>query len=1560
MTNNAGDILGLTDYKDTAFPDAVELCVKEDESIVTLWISSHLTTNLREFADFDDKSFIIPSKYFEGGEEDEDRGLNWRAQTPSFAIMDEDGCFATPYLRQERLADENVDRFDVSQRYEYACLPYENSFKVTVEQRELLASYLSCPYRCESFWDMVKYTDNDDAWVDADGSQLKAAGEEECISKSSGCHFEVSNSLTEQNCGPAGNETCGTCWSNVGNDKCPEYDEIMALIDGDYTNGYDNPNPTMQYVNCEALCSGAHTEADCLNLSSGCHFDSDSGTCSSTVAGVGMAPSPCPEYRVNEQLVAPPVFDVCPQRGVFSTHPFIMMRFRNASDGERCAGLHDLGDSTKGALAPKVLVPEIALMEAIESGFSIPQFSTYISAFPEESSGCPVGEKEIHIVVESPNGGMDAFSYGIRSITDDNRVTVVRHSGGTLLSPERYLVDADGATRKAKLPQRIGGGIQREPVMFFDCQPEMRSDGLAGVETAEFSPDDVRAVASPVWEVAQKRMADVTKFSDLPESERGSCFYSTEDSIFKTSRMCAKPGEYTLQASKASSNVRVEGTKVYVTDAIGCNLAQVDVPSISASATIPSTVKVNFTITIGDGLSGSEHAIDPLTGVLTCASPAYSVSHSVKMSSSTSTSKPVCETGYRLVEMVTQTSWEGDKNFWMVHHVTFNDTAIDEAGIGGEGTASDFADHLLFSTRTDMHFSTATADTLSVDQWCMRPGNYSITLFDRYAASNLAETGWRGGSVFASGFDECEIFQTSPRGNSAATTYFVIRPGEDQPLGMNPPCAYWGLTRRNISSGWCTYNLDTATDMCAEVDSRSEITKSTTAQQIRCMEGVCRNPRCHEDMLLHRTRFNGDLELGCCEHIAGTEPFPLDTFAVPVSSESAPDPVPEDTSWRRRLISGKNVIIGGVLLEQTRSGVEQCKGKFGAERANYSLSGEVCPASETRSLEPYGVDPAFITSSTLYNSVALVFMCCKEETHSTNTSSSGSFFYTQNELNVRGTPYGFFPVNMGARGINFPVVIDVNIDENAFNKLMAYLEDGFYIDKYTQSIKLQMLTYNGELRYLCSLVIDLDFSQGGNILVKYSTDPTAANPYYFDQNKKSEISAHVFRRIFEVIFIIWCSYAMLVEIIELVKAWRKHGHPGEYFSSIWNYIELLSISLHFSSIFMWSLIVLRLSELDVSLRYDVYSDANHGQIARILELKDGGAHLDKFAVKVLQNFSSIVELRVMYGTLNGVNIFLCLLRFFKAADFQPKLGIVTRTIGMAFQELLHFFMLLGVVCGMYTLLGQVVFGSKVYGFSTTTQAAQTIISWTLSGDDRGVGEELFDLPGNLSVAGSIFYMTFAFLTTLMLLNFLIAILSDGYMRVQEESAGSSPFFSEFATLIARSIRAKMSKGKLLTDERALTRVRAMVKAQAKDLHSFQRKYGLDGKPQLSKDHMDKSKNDSDSDNDEVGSEPSRFSIAGAEGEHHEPESLRRILQNADRCTQQAVMTGSKSAQRGVGDVDVLLNSIIGSVVEKVESEEHAQGENQLAELHSMVSLLCKQVSQHGLILKELQQHALRR
>ena len=141
----------------------------------------------------------------------------------------------------------------------------------------------------------------------------------------------------------------------------------------------------------------------------------------------------------------------------------------------------------------------------------------------------------------------------------------------------------------------------------------------------------------------------------------------------------------------------------------------------------------------------------------------------------------------------------------------------------------------------------------------------------------------------------------------------------------------------------------------------------------------------------------------------------------------------------------------------------------------------------------------------------------------------------------------------------------------------------------------------------------------------------------------------------------------------------------------------------------------------------------------------------------MDDFVAILKNRGIYVTINGINIFLCLLRFFKAADFQPKLGIVTRTVGKSFQELAHFFALLSAVCLMYLIFGQVVFGDKIQQFSNLSQSAQTVISWTLSGDDRGAGERLFELPGNLAIAGAVYYTTFALITTLMLLNFLIAI-----------------------------------------------------------------------------------------------------------------------------------------------------------------------------------------------------------
>ena len=1294
----------------------------------------------------------------------------------------------------------------------------------------------------------------------------------------------------------------------------------------------------------------------------------EAGCFAQVAAGDECEPFEQTKFQDNNPYIAeaPAIFPVCPTKGVKSK----VVKVTLSATGAACEGFHGLGDYTAPDSSndfveeeDRYAIPEVALMEAIESGFSIPQFSTSISDPPQsdpeiEDAPCPAGTKEIYVVVESPWAGLDTFAYGIRSVTDSNKVTKIRSTGGTMISPERYRT-ADGEALQVKFPSRWQYG----QYMFYDCQPDGAQPGAPNVNMGGYTIETLagEAKGSSVWEESLRWFNENPIGSGNPFW--GPCDFSTQTYPFKKTRQCAAIGTYTLQATATSPYIKNIDTKVYVTDANGCPLAGVDVPLHSTHPSIPETVKDTFQI---NSFTGSSYSVDP-NGVPSCA-----VRYSKQVSrapSATPPEKPKCDEGFRLIETVTQTSWMGSKNEWEVQHVIFNDTAIIEAGIDTTTVNLDaFSSHILAEAQTDMRRPRGQDNQMSVDQWCIRPGNYSLIMSDGYRTSTVSDKGWRGGGVFITGADECEIvksfgFTRHADGTTQGTTdamYFTITAGDDADIkGRN--CTAAGMTIRDFAKGWCTFDTAASSTMCKAVDSRSPITASSTPAQKRCKEGVCRNPRCHEPIHLSGYRTVGDTSTGCCKQIEGATPFALKTMAVPKSSDDAPPPVPVDTTVRKRYVSSKNVIVGGVFLHQTRSGTEPCTGKFGDRRAGKSLSGSVCPVMETRTVDPYGVDPFFISTSSLYKPTANNLMCCRPESGAvaggnTTGASSGSnssdpsskFFYKQSELNIRGIPYGFYPTTLDGREDGFAVVIDVNLREKAFNKLMTYLEDGFFVDKYTDNLKVEVLTYNGELRYFCNLIVDFDFSQGGNILVKYSADIATTQPYFHDKNVKAEVDKYNFRRLLEALFCLFVFLAMFTEVYEIGKTWLKTGHLMDYFASVWNYIEVSSITLHIACIAMWVWQVEELRTFDTEQRYDVYLDTQHEQTARILELKDNGNHLRAFAVNVLSKFNSVIQVQVIYGTFNGINIFLCLLRFFKAADFQPKLGIVTRTIGKSFQELAHFFSLLAIVCLMYTFLGQVVFGSKLLQFSSLSQAAQTIIAWTLSGDDRGVGEELFDLPGNLAVAGALFYMTFSFITTLMLLNFLIAILSDGYMRVQEESAASESFISEMGQLFVKWLKAKTSRGKLLSDDAALRRVRALLGAEDKERKRFKEKHGL-------RHGAARAPGGGESDSDgEDDFRATSVEFVGDNGAGIQLDELRRVLEGSHQTAKRAVSSGSKKAQRGLGDVDVLCDSIVQSVG-NAKREDHASPmEKKVAETHSLVLLMMKQLTEQQVKLDQQQ------
>ena len=481
-------------------------------------------------------------------------------------------------------------------------------------------------------------------------------------------------------------------------------------------------------------------------------------------------------------------------------------------------------------------------------------------------------------------------------------------------------------------------------------------------------------------------------------------------------------------------------------------------------------------------------------------------------------------------------------------------------------------------------------------------------------------------------------------------------------------------------------------------------------------------------------------------------------------------------------------------------------------------------------------------------------------------------------------------------------------------------------------------------RYFAYTKITFKFSEGGNIIVRYSVDLAKPQPYWFAPGDAKGEQEHYGRIIAEAVFCLLVLATAWGEIMELVSIVWKTGTAKDYFSSAWNYIDLVSIALHITCVALWIAQLVALREFDTEARYDVYKDIT--QDARMLELKDGGSHLEKFVTDVVDSFDAIIQIQSAYATMNGINIFLCLLRFLKYCDFQPRMGVVTRTLSLAFQDLAHFIALLLIILFLYATMGTIVFGSKIEQFSTYIRSLRTVFTWAVLGDDVGVGDELWDVDnlGSMALVGILYYMTFSVLMIVILLNFMIAILSEAYGQVQQASSETSSFVQEVATLISKYFKAKFSGGAILTDAAALKRVKGMIAAEERERQKFKKMYGMRDVANTSVGRsFTRDPDDSDySDEDDVVDKDGMVSFVGVDDDDINVDELRRTLEHGKAASRVAVGDGVAKAKSGLGDTGPLFDSIITSIGERMEKRKLSDQENKVNEIHSLALLMYKQ------------------
>ena len=141
---------------------------------------------------------------------------------------------------------------------------------------------------------------------------------------------------------------------------------------------------------------------------------------------------------------------------------------------------------------------------------------------------------------------------------------------------------------------------------------------------------------------------------------------------------------------------------------------------------------------------------------------------------------------------------------------------------------------------------------------------------------------------------------------------------------------------------------------------------------------------------------------------------------------------------------------------------------------------------------------------------------------------------------------------------------------------------------------------------------------------------------------------------------------------------------------------------------------------------------------------------------------------------NFVNCLLCVFRFFKFYQFQPRLQIVNKTLAASTVNLYHFTIIFFVIFVGFAVIGNIMFGGQYRDFHTILNSMQALFE-TISSGNYGEGpticNSLLVYPNN-AIMGIIYFISWVFICIMVLLNVFVAILMDSYAEAVDEGKSS--------------------------------------------------------------------------------------------------------------------------------------------------------------------------------------------
>jgi hypothetical protein len=515
-------------------------------------------------------------------------------------------------------------------------------------------------------------------------------------------------------------------------------------------------------------------------------------------------------------------------------------------------------------------------------------------------------------------------------------------------------------------------------------------------------------------------------------------------------------------------------------------------------------------------------------------------------------------------------------------------------------------------------------------------------------------------------------------------------------------------------------------------------------------------------------------------------------FTVSRFSDLKPEektPFPPDDTTLDRFFGRNNVIIAGILVDQERYQVEECivneDTLFGdldptVVKNRRSMYTNKCVGGEEKA--PYGADGVFIPGSAIYdqsvaNSARFTNQLYPE-------GAPGSVETVIDEVfSEGGKPFAFHADSNG----RYPVFMDINCNSPRAQNIIKYMESGYFIDFQTKLVDVKFMTYNGNTGFFGLVQITFEFQQDGKVAVSPKIRIVDVETY----RNTSQVG---FRFFLEVVFALAMLFEFIWELAELVQARIHRGSFLLYFKSLWNYIDVLTIVMQFVQIAMWMDLNANYTiSFAPQRRYTVYesltSNARYlytGENVSSLASSPGLAML-RTEMKTLEQ---IADLRENIRRFSVLCIVLNVLRMLKLLDFQPRLGLVTRTIERAKNDLFHFVLIFALINTVYAVCGVVIFGEISSSFSTISKSMETVILLFMQGNIETIHYEMRE--SSMKNVWQFYFFTFVLINVFIMLNILLAILVDAYIEVRSAAEFSPGIVEEMASLVQASIKSKKS------------------------------------------------------------------------------------------------------------------------------------------------------------------------